>query len=143
MSELLIIRVVEFSTTPQQIYPLDADEAFSLPSGVIKKGGDEAWAEALEKLRACPSLAVGGTSFTVKGEAKECLLEELKDLKNKVESSSLTSLRDVRNELLNEGTFIIYPDGYSEESICSLKELICSPRFKGRKYFIYEVDVYD
>ena len=115
MSELLIIRVLENSTTPQQIYPLDADEAFSLPSGVIKKGGDEAWAEALEKLRACPSLAVGGTSFTVKGEAKECLLE---------------------------GTFIIYPDGY-EESICSLKELICSPRFKGRKYFIYEVDVYD
>ena len=120
MRELLIIRVVENFTTPQQTYPLDADEAFSLPSGVIKKGGDEAWAEALEKLRACPSLAVGGTSFTVKGEAKECLL----------------------NELLNEGTFIIYPDGY-EESICSLKELICSPRFKGRKYFIYEVDVYD
>ena len=120
----VIIRVVENSTTPQQIYPLDADEAFNLPSGVIKKGGDEAWAAALEKLRACPSLAVGGTSFTV-GEAKECLL--------KVESFSLTSL---------EGTFIIYPDGY-EESICSLKELICSPRFRGRKYFIYEVDVYD
>ena len=119
MSELLIIRVVENSTTPQQIYPLDADEAFSLPSGVIKKGGDEAWSEALEKLRACPSLAVGGTSFNVKGEAKECL--------------SLTSL---------EGTFIIYPDGY-EESICPLKELICSHRFKGRTYFIYEVDVYD
>ena len=123
MRELLIIRVLENFTTPQQIYPLDADEAFSLPSGVIKKGGDEAWDEALEKLRACPSLAVGGTSFTVKGEAKECLL--------KVESPS--SL---------EGTFIIYPDGY-EESICSLKELICSPRFRGRKYFIYEVDVYD
>ena len=123
MSELLIIRVLENSTTPQQIYPLDADEAFNLPSGVIKKGGDEAWAAALEKLRACPSLAVGGTSFAVKGEAKECLL--------KVES--LTSL---------EGMFVIYPDGY-EESICSLKELICSPRFKGRKYFIYEVDVYD
>lgn len=125
MSERLIIRVVENFTSPQQIYPLDADEAFSLPSGAIKKGGDEAWAEALEKLRACPSLAVGGTSFTVKGEAKECLL--------KVESPSLTSL---------EGTFIIYPDGY-EESICSLKKLICSPRFRGRKYFIYEVDVYD
>ena len=114
MSELLIIRVVENSTTPQQIYPLDADEAFNLPSGVIKKGGEEAWAEALEKLRACPSLAVGGTSFAVKGEAKECPLE---------------------------GTFIIYPDG-GEESICSLKELICSPRFRGRKYFIYEVEIY-
>lgn len=121
MSELLIIRVVEFPTIPQRVYPLNADEAFSLPSGVIKKGGDEAWAEALEKLRACPSLAVRGTSFTVKGEAKECLL----------------------NERLNEGTFIIYPDGYGEESICSLIELICSPRFKSRKYFIYEVDVYD
>ena len=130
----LIIRVVEFPTIPQRVYPLDASSAFSRPSGVIKKGGDEAWAEALEKLRACPSLAVGGTSFTVKGEAKECLLEVLKDLKNKVESSSLTSL---------EGTFIIYPDGYGEESICSVKELICSPRFRGRKYFIYEVDVYD
>ena len=122
MSELLVIRVVENSTTPQRVDPLDADEAFSLPSGVIKKGGDEAWAQALEKLRACPSLTVSGTSFTVKGEAKV-----------KVESPS----RDVL-----EGTFIIYPDGY-EESICSLKELICSPRFKGRKYFIYEVDVYD
>lgn len=123
MSERLIIRVVENFTTPQQIYPLDADEAFNLPSGSYKKGGDEAWAEALEKLRACPILAVGGTSFAVKGEAKERLL--------KVES--LTSL---------EGTFIIYPDGY-EESICSLKEFICSPRSEGRKYFIYEVDVYD
>ena len=121
----MIIRVVENSTIPQQIYPLDADEAFGLPSGVIKKGGDEAWAEALEKLRACPSLAVGGTSFTVTGEAKECLL--------KVENSSLTS---------HLGVFIIYPDGY-EESICSLQELIRSPRFKGRKYFVYEVDVYD
>ena len=140
----LIIRVVENSTTPHQVDQLDADEAFSLPSGSIKKGGDEAWAQALEKLRVCPSLAVEGTSFTVKGEAKECLLKELKDLMNKVESSSLTSLRDVRNELLHEEAFIIYPiEGYREEGICSLKEFICSSRFEGREYSIYEVDVYD